>query len=264
MKKIYLLFIAATLAACSAEPLENESLTGLDANLEGKSNNQAATQDAGESFDIPELICAGEETTFTFNFPQNTTPQGKLSQTHIFLQLLIEGDNPATAEVEESYYSNIINTQIDGAGPVYVDYVFEEAETYQLQYKIGSGQPTEFSVTVENCGCEESFNYTLNEDGTYTFTYVPAEDLDGAELTFTFPQADAEFTFEGWDHNGNGNAQTWKRNMDLIACTSYEWTVSLTRECMGSTNNNNLWTDFKVNEDSKKGELNNITQSCPE
>ncbi len=57
MKKIYLLFIAATLAACSAEPLENEALSGLDANLEGKQIKAQANHNS--SFDIPVLSLGG-------------------------------------------------------------------------------------------------------------------------------------------------------------------------------------------------------------
>lgn len=60
MKKIYLLFIAATLAACSAEPVENEGLSGLDANLEGKQIK--AQENQKEAFDVP-VLTLGEGTT---------------------------------------------------------------------------------------------------------------------------------------------------------------------------------------------------------
>lgn len=121
-----------------------------------------------------------------------------------------------------------------------------------------------YDVEEKSCACEESFDYVKNPDGSYTFTYIPAEDMEDAHLTFTFPQAEAEFTKEGWTKNGKENAQTWSQTRDLTACMSYEWNVTLTRICMGSTNNNNVWTDFKVGEASKKGELENITQACPE
>lgn len=109
------------------------------------------------------------------------------------------------------------------------------------------------TITVEECGCEESFNYVKNEDGTYTFTYVPAEDVTGAELVFTFPQSalDGE-PLSGWTYNG----QTMQTSMDLVACQEYSWTVSLT--CKDQNNPQNKWTDFKVNEVSKKGTLGNI------
>ncbi|NJY64012.1 hypothetical protein HC174_14810 [Salinimicrobium sp. CDJ15-81-2] len=59
MKKIYLLFVAATLAACSAEPVENE-VSGLDANLQGKQIK--AQGNHKEAFDIP-VLTLGEGTT---------------------------------------------------------------------------------------------------------------------------------------------------------------------------------------------------------
>ncbi|WP_029037487.1 hypothetical protein [Salinimicrobium xinjiangense] len=175
MKKIYLLFVAATLAACSAEPIQDE-LTSLDAAVTGK--NKSTVQNAGESFDIPESFCAGEEATFTFNFPQNTNPQGKEQATHIFLQLLVEGDDPQTTEVEESYYYDVINTQYPGAGPVDVNYTFDQAGTYHLQYKIGSGGTTQFSVTVDNCGCTNELiaDFSCEENGLLTLTFTAEEE----------------------------------------------------------------------------------------
>ncbi len=249
MKKIYLLFIAATLAACSAEPLENEALTGLDANLQGKSN-KAATQDAGESFNVPENICAGEEVTFTFEFsdkPGNTA-----------LKVQLYGDDPETEEEVVEWY-NIFNEQASGGGPEYFYYTFEEARDYSIRYQIGGGGFTEVTVTVENCGCEESFNYTLNEGGTYTFTYVPEEDMIDAEVVFTFAQS---VDVLGFNSDWNWHGQTMQTEMNLDACTPYSWDLTLIKKCDGNPPNNNVWTDFKVRDDSKKGDLVNITQSC--
>lgn len=109
------------------------------------------------------------------------------------------------------------------------------------------------TITVEECGCPESFSYVKNEDGTYTFTYVPAVDMEDAVLVFTFPQSalDGE-PLTGWTYNG----QTMQATMDLEACKQYSWTVSLT--CKDLNNPQNKWTDFKVNNVSKKGGLANI------
>lgn len=60
MKKIYLLFLAVILAACSAEPVDNEVLSGLDANFTGKQIK--AQGNHNESFDIP-VLTLGEGTT---------------------------------------------------------------------------------------------------------------------------------------------------------------------------------------------------------
>lgn len=60
MKKIYLLFVAVALSACSAEPVENEEITGLDANLQGKQIKAQGNHQ--EAFDIP-VLTLGEGTT---------------------------------------------------------------------------------------------------------------------------------------------------------------------------------------------------------
>ena len=250
MKKIYLLFVAAALAACSAEPVETEGIDSLDASVTGKT--KATVQDVQESFDVPDQICAGEEAQFCMTFPQKYKGNGSLQTTNVQVQLEVApGD-------WEQIYTDDANTESC------FSHTFEDDIIYNLRYQIGGGGFTEISVTVEDCGCKESFTYVDNGDMTYTFTYTPEEDMTDVTLSFTFPQANAEFTVEGWEHNGKENSQTWKRMMDLNACTSYEWTVNLTRICMGSTSNNNIWTDFTVDGVSKKGNLANITQSCPE
>jgi hypothetical protein len=103
------------------------------------------------------------------------------------------------------------------------------------------------------CSCEESFNYVDNEDGSYTFTYIPAEDMANAELVFTFPQSalDGDPLY-GWTYNG----QTMQTTMDLEACEIYTFIVNLS--CKDLNNPQNKWTDFKVGDDSKKGDLANI------
>ena len=100
--------------------------------------------------------------------------------------------------------------------------------------------------------CEESFSYTDNGDNTYTFTYIPAEDLTDAVLVFTFPQDILDEGLDNWTKNG----QTLQTTMDLEACETYEWTVKLT--CKDLNNPQNKWSDFKVNNYSKKGTLDNI------
>lgn len=110
------------------------------------------------------------------------------------------------------------------------------------------------TIIVEECGCPESFTYVKNEDGTYTFTFIPAEDIEAAILVFTFPQGALDGDpLQGWSYNG----QTMQATMDLVACQEYSWTVSL--PCKELNNPQNKWTDFKVNDVSKKGNLSNIT-----
>jgi hypothetical protein len=120
------------------------------------------------------------------------------------------------------------------------------------------------SVEVEECvGCDESFSYVDNGDNeAYVFTYIPAEDVSGAILVFTFAQGVAESAtgLNGWATNGS----TRQITMDLVACQEYTWTVDLTPDCSGSSANSNVWTDFKVDDISKKNsETPTITESCP-
>jgi hypothetical protein len=52
--------------------------------------------------------------------------------------------------------------------------------------------------------------------------------------------------------------------MDLNACQTYTWTVTLTANCSGNAKQSNVWTDFKVNEVSKKNNPEDkFIQVCP-
>lgn len=108
------------------------------------------------------------------------------------------------------------------------------------------------SVTINDCGgCDEEFRYEV-DGNEVTFTYIPAEDVTGANLAFTFPQSALDTPLQGWTYSG----QTMQRTMDLKACETYTWKVTLT--CKPLNNPQNKWTDFTVNGVSKKGSLNNI------
>ncbi len=76
-----------------------------------------------------------------------------------------------------------------------------------------------------------------------------------AEVKFTFPQAVSVTGLTGFTQNGNGNGNSsvWTSHMDIIACVPVDFTVTLI-----GTSGANLFTDFKVNEDSKKGTVGNI------
>lgn len=120
-----------------------------------------------------------------------------------------------------------------------------------------------FNFNLDGCGdCEESYSYELNEDGSYTFTYIPEEDIDGAEVVFTFAQGTVVSGYEWVDWNGNSSTRT--EIMNLEACETYTWTVSLVPDCSGQGNSKgNVWTDFKVNGNSKKNEdTPNIEIGC--
>lgn len=244
MKKIIFLAAIMVLVGCSVESTDEFETLDARANIQ---NGEA------EEFIVPELICAGEEATFTFNFAE------KPGKTVLKVQLY--GDNPETTEEIEEWY-NIFDEEFDGGGPENFYYTFEEAGDYSIRYQIGGGGFTEVQVTVENCGCEESFSYA-GENGSYTFTYIPEEDMANAELVFTFAQSVEVSGLEDWQNSGNEAISSTERiTMNLIACNVYEWTVTLQKDCSGQSGNSNLWTDFKVNGESKKGTLQNIVQSC--
>ena len=120
-----------------------------------------------------------------------------------------------------------------------------------------------YDLVGQCAACEESFTYVDNDDSTYTFTYISDIDLDSAELVLTFPQAvtgDVE-GLDGWTNHG----QTFHTTLDITACTEYSWTVTLLPKCSGHSPQSNLWTDFKVNDVSKKNaETPNIVVECPD
>ena len=206
------------------------------------------------SVDYDETVCFGDEANFTFNFPQAYNANNKEQKTLVILELW----NELSGEWNEIHQGNY-----DGAGPQYFSYDLGAEGTYQLQHRIGTGNNwTEISVSVVDCSdCEESFNYLANEDGSYTFTYVPEEDMDEAEVVFTFAQSVVASGYDWPSWKGNSSSRT--ETMDLKACDVYTWTVFLTGDCSGNSNESNLWTDFNVDGDSKKNdETPNIKKSC--
>lgn len=261
MKKfLCLIILGAGIIGCSTEPADptSDSLTTADA--------KAAINEQSASVAIPDMVCAGVEAEYCVNFPQATKGNGDTKTSEVQVQLFI-GDDPSTTDVVETdYYMQIASGKVDNQ--LCFSYTFDEAGTYDLKYQYaGSKGFTDFAVTVDDCSCEESFNYDDAGDDdptTYTFYYTPSEDMTGAHLVFTFAQAVAVSGLDGWTNNGNATSSTEETRMDLEACHTYEWTVTLSKDCSGHSGNSNLWTDFKVNNDSKKEDLDNIRQSCPE
>lgn len=115
-------------------------------------------------------------------------------------------------------------------------------------------------VVVAPCGsCDESFSYVAN-GGNITFTYIPAESVTDANLVFTFAQG---AYVSGLSADWTTSGVTKQRTMNLVACQAITWTVILDSNCKGGGQTKaNVWTDFTVNSDSKKGSLDNIELSC--
>jgi len=60
---------------------------------------------------------------------------------------------------------------------------------------------------------------------------------------------------------GTQTVLTWTG--DIEACTPITFTLSFSPDCIQNASGKlNLWTDFKVNGDSKKGTLENIKYDC--
>lgn len=230
----YLIIAALTMAACSVDPIDNENFNSFDAKAK-------AQIQAGE-FVAPEFICAGEPAEFAINAPVGTNIQVQLW-------------NEETQDWEQVY-----QIAKSTASPQTFNLELETAGDYDLRHKAGGGGFTETSVTAVECNeCEESFAYVDHKDGSYTFTYVPAENMTDAEVVFTFAQGVAVEGLEGWNVNG----QTRQNTMDLEACETYIWIVTLKANCSGNSSKSNVWTDFKVNDISKKAdEEDKFIQSC--
>lgn len=131
----------------------------------------------------------------------------------------------------------------------------------------GSGQQVLINTSYNLVGvceapvetCDNSLSYVENEDGTFTFTFVPKQNIDDAQLVFTFAQGALLSGLGDWESKGI----TMQKTMNLVAFSTYTWTVELDTNCRGvGQPNANLWTDFKVNGDSKKCDLKNIVKSC--
>ena len=119
-------------------------------------------------------------------------------------------------------------------------------------------------------GCEESFSYMENEDGSYTFSYISAEDLDGAVVKLTSPHISGFEALDGKNYtvnpgNGNGSPTVLSWTGDIEACQEITFAINFEADC-DQTNNGfaNIFTDFKVNDVSKKGDNPTIKVECSE
>jgi len=237
MKKFYYLssvlaiFILAFIS-CEKDLIESEKVINFPDNPR-----------VSGTFNIPEAICAGEPAEFCFSAPIGTNLQ--VQQWDDNLNDWVQVYHNAKSD----YNPECFLLQFDASGD------------YSLRYKMGPGRFTQTTISVENCDdCDESFSYLDNDDETYTFTYIPGEDMESALVVFTFAQSVA---VTGFDETWSNNGQTMQKEMDLVACAVYTWTVTMTKDCNGSTPNNNVWTDFKVDNISKKNlDTPNIVYPC--
>ncbi len=247
MKKIYyLIFLAIGVSGCSVESLDStENLLTADASAKIKVANTS-------TMIFLESVCAGEETLITVNFDQKTNPQGKNLPTNVKVDLLVDGE-----------WTDIYRNNVNDVTSISFNYTFEVAKDYTLRFSAEEGPWNANQILTVNQCCTESFSYIDNKDGTYIFTYTVGEDMEAAELVFTFAQgAYLSGLIEDFSQNGN-NGQTYKAIMDLQKCDVLEYTITLQANCNGNSAKSNVWTDFKVNDDSKKNDNTpTLTQSC--
>lgn len=266
MKKIILLsLLAIGMTGCSVESMDSEELLTADA----KFKLQEA-QDPMGFYTGPNL-------------------KGTVSITNdcdnLYIEIVPTGDDPTDAKLGVFAEGALPGTS-GGSGNIKTDGFDDLTSSTDLIWTIPLNEATSFNIfinawgdwagaassaginqhyiayTVDYSGCddcEESFSYVANEDGSYTFTYIPEEGMEDAEVVFTLAQSDTDTGLEGWEKIG----ATKQKTMDLEACQEYSWTVTLTANCKGKADQNNAWTDFKVNTVSKKNdETPNITQIC--
>ena len=242
MKKlIYLFILAIGFTSCSVESIDStENVLTADMKIKIQQVDKSMNLKAEE-------ICEGEAPVFVFNFPQDTKGNGDPKNTDVHIQVY----NTDIAD-----WVTFKKLSYAGAGPE--EYTYEDEVlaigTYDFRVSIGSGGFDYFAtLDVVKCGCEESFTYVDNGNGTYIFTYTAGEDMIGAELVFTFAQG-AYASGLNADFTQNGNGQTYKAIMDLEECDVLQYIVTLNPNCSGGSKTSNVWTDFKVDDHSKKAD----------
>ena len=206
---------------------------------------------------------------------------------NLYIEIVPTGDDPTDAKLGV-FTDGALPEANGGSGNVKTDGFAGLATATDLKWTIPLNEATSFNIFINawgdwtgaelseginqtyisytadysGCGdCEESFSYVANVDGSYTFTYVPAEDLEEAEVIFTFAQSVVASGYDWPDWNEKSSTRT--EIMSFEACSVNIWTLFLTGDCSGHSGESNLWTDFKVDGDSKKNDATpNITQSC--
>jgi hypothetical protein len=260
MKKnrLFFMFAALLIAAAVMSSCQKEELTAEDLSLKIAS---------GDYFDFSTLApCPEEEITITFdNGYNNDCGNTQIQMSYNggdWIQVALK--SPVNGEV--SYTFNVSENIGD-------TYEFRGSWTATGGKSCSdTGENIKFEngtaldeIVVTEC-CVPGFNYVDNGDGTYTFTLTPEEDMEDAELAFTFAQSaylSGLPDSEGWKQAGN-EGQVMKTTIDLTECETLTWTVTLTANCSGNSPNSNVWTDFKINDTSMKADPDDkFTQSCP-
>lgn len=201
---------------------------------------------------------SAETTTTLLSQSDPSASGGATSDRNLFL------NKPGTAYLSPSAfpagweacdYITVKFTTIDGAGfgamslPISVNYYLRElCET----------------------GCEESFSYSTSDNLSVTFTYISA--VSGHDtIKFTCPHITNFTPGDGKSYSvnpgmshGSPTVLTWIGN--VTACVPITFDLTFTPDCAQNQSGRvNIWTDFKVNEVSKKNDNTpNIVYHCPQ
>lgn len=114
--------------------------------------------------------------------------------------------------------------------------------------------------------CLESFTYSTTDNKTVVFTYTSPVDINGAVIKLTDPHITGYTANDGKSYTvnnpNNPTVLTWTGN--ITKCVPITFSITYTPDC--SQNNAgfaNVWTDFKVNDISKKNSATpNIKFNC--
>jgi hypothetical protein len=117
----------------------------------------------------------------SFDFYQNTNHRGKLTYYNPMCYgvptTLVFSEFESGKNIKIDYYDTTISDwkEIENGAqtPVYeVDIIAPYIGEFRYRAKIWNSGFVEFRVQAIECGCDESFSYKPNDDGTYTFTYI--------------------------------------------------------------------------------------------
>lgn len=171
-RKFFLLGALALIVAggifwsCQKEELLNPE-EGLDLK-----KAKVSTMQTGNQLLWDDPVCTSAEHTFTFNFPQRTTPNGKELESEAHVELKLNGE-----------WMEITDGEV-GNTSVVIYYTFNDPGTYEIRYKTtGSWDENDIvSVEVVDCtDCEDEFTLAdvseCNAETRYAeFLFVAGED----------------------------------------------------------------------------------------
>jgi len=146
----------------------------------------------------------------------------------------------------------------------------------------GAGNAVNFNAShklVPVCTCdEELLTYETQDNLNIVFSYNDDEKLTNAKVEFTFPQVlnlplngDGKYVapdgkIYSVNNPTNQTVFTWYGDLPCRTDDAITFAFSHTADCSAPPTNDGqaiIWTDFKVNEESKKGSNSNIVAVCP-